>query len=79
MSNSNQQNQNQQNQNKPGTQAQGQQGSQGKDEAQGQRKPQQARDDDMSNTGAQAKANQPQTADKDVQQRKEAPKQDQNH
>jgi hypothetical protein len=39
----------------------------------------QGRKDDMHNTGTQAKANQPQTADKDVQQRKEAPKQDQNH
>ena len=39
----------------------------------------QGRKDDMHNTGAQAKANQPQTADKDVQQRKDAPKQDQNH
>jgi hypothetical protein len=43
----------------------------------------QGRKDDMHNTGAQAKTNQSQTAskdaDRDVQQRKDAPKQDQNH
>jgi hypothetical protein len=43
----------------------------------------QGRKDDMHNTGAQAKTSQAQTAskdaDKDMQQRKEAPKQDQNH
>jgi hypothetical protein len=43
----------------------------------------QGRKDDMHNTGAQAKTSQAQTAskdaDKDMQQRKDAPKQDQNH
>ena len=43
----------------------------------------QGRKDDMHNTGAQARTNQAQTAgkdaDKDVQQRKDAPKPDQNH
>ena len=40
----------------------------------------QGRKDDMHNTGAQAKnPNASKDADRDVQQRKDAPKQDQNH
>jgi hypothetical protein len=47
---------------------------------QGQQNQAQGRKDDMHNTGAQAKdQNAGKDADRDVQQRKDAPKQDQNH